>query len=92
MKEERRVNESSCPPGIPRSIGWRLGLQATTGIVFTTFILGQSSSFPFASSTVIGVLATSSKLALSVGSINTFTLKTISPQRPSFFSSPPMFY
>ena len=25
-----------------RSIGWRLGLQALTGIIFTTFILGKN--------------------------------------------------
>ena len=28
---------------VSRSIGWRLGLQALTGIVFTTFILGKDS-------------------------------------------------
>ena len=34
---------------LPRSIGWRLGLQAATGILFTTFILGgkQSQNFTY---------------------------------------------
>ena len=29
-----------------RDIGWRLGLQAVTGVVSTTFILGKSSYHP----------------------------------------------